>query len=154
MQNYPFSVARKMSDIIIFIISRVGLHRVRSLRTRINHLHYDTKEVSRVLAEHVIRKGVVCRDREGGGGVKMDSDSLKIKLSRLEIMYSEKALGALLGLIQDLTGTSTSPKKGDAFSPPRFLPPSPSVSFSLSSLYQPLVSFIKTREKRFAVTPA
>lgn len=46
----------------------------------------------------------------------MNSNSLKIKLSRFEIMCSGKALGTLLGLIRDLTGTSTSPKKGDAFS--------------------------------------
>lgn len=44
-------------------------------------------------------------------GIKMNSNSLKIKLSHFEIMCSGKALGTLLGLIRDLTGTSTSPKK-------------------------------------------
>lgn len=41
----------------------------------------------------------------------MNSNSLKIKLSHFEIMCSGKALGTLLGLIRDLTGTLTSPKK-------------------------------------------
>lgn len=44
-------------------------------------------------------------------GIKMNSNSLKIKLSHFEIMCSGKAFGTLLGLIRDLTGTSTSPKK-------------------------------------------
>lgn len=44
-------------------------------------------------------------------GIKMNSNSLKIKLSHFEIMCSGKALGTLLGLIRDLTGTLTSPKK-------------------------------------------
>lgn len=43
--------------------------------------------------------------------IKMNSNSLKIKLSHFKIMCSGKALGTLLGLIRDLTGTSTSPKK-------------------------------------------
>lgn len=65
----------------------------------------------------------MCRDREKAG-IKTDPNSRKIKLSCFEIMCSGKALGALLGLIRDLTGTSTSPKKGDAFS---------QIPFSLSS---------------------
>lgn len=88
----------------------------------------------------------------------MNSNSLKIKLSHFEIMCSGKALGTLLGLIRDLTGTSPSPKKERRLlcgSPPRFLPSSSSLFlFLLQPLFPPLVSFIKTREKRFAVTLA
>lgn len=85
----------------------------------------------------------------------MISRSLKIKLSHFEIMYSWKALSTLLGLIQDLTDISTSPKKKTRShrSPFYFL----SLSLSLY-LFHPVslplyLFFIKTQEKRFAVIP-
>lgn len=83
----------------------------------------------------------------------MNSNSLKIKLSHFEIMCSGKALGTLLGLIRDLTGTSPSPKKERRLlcgSPPRFLPSSSSLFlFLLQPLFPPLAFLYQDARETF-----